>query len=321
MSNAIVAYDLLSGARVWRSQLLLNSSQEILCASDGFVFLANATIVPGQTNDGPTNGAFNVLALDAATGAQRWLRAFASDTLSSATTPETIKSVYCAAETIVVIMRDSVYALRERDGADMWKKTLTTPAFPPGEMIFDAATDASSVYLLTSDLGPTSDTPTTLTRASATVARDTLLALDARTGVQRWRAEIAVADQLQVTWRGDIWMNSPALALSSGALLVGSQVPPGYGWNLNHQPQTTSGLVAYDAATGRRLWQDEAMRTGVAWNLTPLSSPLAADGAIYLLGAGASPYPAEFSLFSTGALWLYAVNIHTGAGWWRVRVG
>jgi hypothetical protein len=320
VSTTIVAYDLLTGAQVWRSQPLLNTSQEILCASDGFVFLANATSVPGQANNGPTNIAFNVLALDAATGAQHWSRAFASGTLSSTSPPVTFKSLYSAAETIVVVTSDSVYAFGERDGANIWQKTLATPALPHDEVIFDAAMDANSLYLLTNDLGPASDTPTTLTRGGAPVASDTLLALDTRTGAQRWRAEINVADQLQSTWRGDIWTNSPTMALSGGALLVGSLVPPGFGWNLNHQPQTTSGLVAYDTTTGHSLWADDAMRTGVAWNLTPLSSPLTADGAVYLLGAGANPYPAEFSLFSTGALWLYAVNMHTGAAWWRVRV-
>ena len=110
------------------------------------------------------------------------------------------------------------------------------------------------------------------------------------------------------------------LAVSDGVLLSGNNVTPERGYS-GYSP-TGSVLTAYDAATGRPLWQDNTPRVGVSWNMTPLMTPLAGGEAVYLMGISADPYIQDVCvIFCPGVSWLYAVNLHTGAPWWRIRTG
>jgi outer membrane protein assembly factor BamB len=115
--------------------------------------------------------------------------------------------------------------------------------------------------------------------------------------------------------------SSPSgLAVSDGVLLLGRNIMPSYGWE-GYNP-TGSLLTAYDAASGRALWHDNADHAGISWDLTPIVSPLTASGAVYLLGIESDPYVQDpCVLFCRGVSWVYAVNLHTGAPWWRARMG
>jgi hypothetical protein len=58
--------------------------------------------------------------------------------------------------------------------------------------------------------------------------------------------------------------------------------------------------------------------------MTPLFTPLTANGAVYLLGLSSELDGLESfacPLFCSGVVWLYAINIRTGIPWWRISVG
>jgi outer membrane protein assembly factor BamB len=113
------------------------------------------------------------------------------------------------------------------------------------------------------------------------------------------------------------------MTVSDGVLFVGHSLTPDKAF-LGYFP-TEHAFATYDAATGRPLWQDNTpTSTSVSWALTPLFTPLSANGAVYLLGLSAEPEGLKIftcPFFCSGVAWLYAVNIRNGVPWWRISVG
>lgn len=91
--------------------------------------------------------------------------------------------------------------------------------------------------------------------------------------------------------------------------------------------QTGSLLTTYDAASGRALWRDNTPPTGVSWDLPQELAPQGDGGSVYLEGTQADPYIQDnlfcsvLIIYCPGFSWLYSVNVHTGAPWWRVGTG
>ena len=138
----------------------------------------------------------------------------------------------------------------------------------------------------------------------------TLWAFDARSGAVRWHGALSGAPSSQYG----------AMTVGDGMLFIGHNLTPDKAF-LGYFP-TGHTFVAYDAATGRPLWQDNTpTSTGVSWAMTPLFTPLTGNGAVYLLGLSANHDRFICPIFCSGVAWLYAVNIRTGVPWWRISVG
>jgi outer membrane protein assembly factor BamB len=118
------------------------------------------------------------------------------------------------------------------------------------------------------------------------------------------------------------YLTAGALTLSDGVLLNGTTVTAAAGF-VGFNP-TGSLLTAYDVANGAPLWRDNTPPTGISWDLSNQTTPLGGDGVVYLVGIQADPFVQDrftCAVFCAGVSWLYAVNVRTGAPWWRVRTG
>jgi outer membrane protein assembly factor BamB len=136
----------------------------------------------------------------------------------------------------------------------------------------------------------------------------TLMALEASDGSLLWSRTL------------DPNLAAGTLTLSDGVLLNGvtNNATTGLvGCNSNG-----SLLKAYDPASGALLWRDNTPRTGISWDLYAQMTPVGANGVVYLVGIQSDPYLQDIMcIFCPGVSWLYAVNVHTGVPWWRIRTG
>ena len=304
-SAEVAAYDINTGAQRWQQPVkLFELAPSWFTVGDGFIFIA------GRVGDSlNTPGPLEVLALDAATGAQRWLRPIVAgmDTRDL----HQINGVFVAGGFVTAMTNTGVLtALREKDGAVAWSGGPGLTVQSPNvylESADMATADASTIYIThqpawerdaQGKVVPTSDTAT-------------LWAFDAHSGAVRWRA--ALSESLSAQYA--------AMTVSDGVLFIGHNLTPDKAFQ-GYAPKEHT-FVAYDAATGRLLWQDNTpTSTGVSWAMTPLFTPFTANGAVYLLGLSAEPEGLFTCLiFCPGVAWLYAVNIRTGLPWWRTSVG
>lgn len=207
---------------------------------------------------------------------------------------------------VIVPNIGEVTALRERDGALTWH----TPLFAGSNdrIILAATSDGARVYALAE---PQLSTHTVATVAEQISPPAALAALDASSGAIRWLLSISP------------FSDRSTLVVSDGVLLrgvgmVGSDAYDAYKPN-------GSLLTAYDAATGRALWRDNTPSSGISWNIPLQLAPQGNSGSVYLEGIQADPYVRDNLLcpliYCPGFSWVYAVNIHTGAPWWRTGTG
>ncbi|HEX8983341.1 MAG TPA: PQQ-binding-like beta-propeller repeat protein [Ktedonobacterales bacterium] len=295
-SVTIAAFDVSTGHINWRIQA--PKTQRYLTAltvADGQVFVA------GGEQDSSKPHLVWMSALDEADGSLKWTVSHAIAWLAG------ISSLFVVGGNVVIVPNiGEVTALRERDGALTWH----TPLFAGSNdrIILAATSDGARVYALAE---PQLSTHTVATVAEQISPPAALAALDASSGAIRWLLSISP------------FSDRSTLVVSDGVLLrgvgmVGSDAYDAYKPN-------GSLLTAYDAATGRALWRDNTPSSGISWNIPLQLAPQGNSGSVYLEGIQADPYVRDNLLcpliYCPGFSWVYAVNIHTGAPWWRTGTG
>jgi outer membrane protein assembly factor BamB len=310
----IEAVNAHTGTTVWHGVPSMPDFVPSALALDG-----DTLFIAGQSS---TDSAVSVIAVNKATGALQWQAPH--DALTSL---RSIQALMVTHGNIIVLPdvfglqgylgsnADSfLMALRERDGAQAWTMTLSAkPNDPP--TILEEARDNSSLYLL---YAPTSEMSAVScagaipfeTCTSPDTYPATLAAFDLQTGRIRWSRSASFVD------------GNEALTVYDGVLLRGLPADYGFMADFNYN-QDGSLLFAYDAASGRPLWRDNTPRTGVTWNLPVAVAPTGVNSTLYLIGLQSSPYLPPFGdcNFNCGYTWLYAVNVHSGAAWWRAPAG
>ncbi len=296
----VIALSMATGAVNWRAALPASVRQaQRLAIGDGLVFVVGWT--PG-TATAPTTR--TVVALRAADGAPQW------------TTVEPIDIPGGFQLQALIIMRGyavvvpnigPVTALRERDGAIAWTATpnLEEPDNPP--QIISATADSDTIYMVWQPYHWATGAD------SRPIPPPVSMAAMAVGGTLRWHTTLQPASSA-----------GPSLAISDGVLLSGNSVITSRAFG-GYSPNGSM-LSASDAASGRLLWRDNTPRVGVSWDMSPQINPWNGDDAAYLLGIQSGAYYIQdrftcVFLCSPGVSWLYAVNVHTGAPWWRVRMG
>jgi outer membrane protein assembly factor BamB len=291
--SALIALDARTGAALWRAPTPTTMGQSLaLAAGDGLVF------VMGQVSDaGTPQSQWEVEALRATDGAVQWTRVSGGMGFVALAA-----AFFVVGGALMVITRAGpLTALRARDGSIAWTSALGgAPDNPP--QIFAATSDGARIYAVAQPsrwgMGP---------NGAPIEPPVTLSALDARDGAVQWREHISLATS---NW---------SLAVSDGVLLSGASVDETNAFS-GFYP-TGSLLTAYDVTSGRALWRDNTPVTGVTWDMSSQIAPWGASGAAYLMGVQRNPYITICVLFCPGVSWLYAVNVHTGAAWWRTRIG
>lgn len=285
----IIALDLATGAQAWRAPLPVNATLPQIAVGDGLVFVASA-----EPDAGDTFTPWIVTALRAGDGAPQWMKRGAI-----------VRAIVVRQGYVIVVpATGSVTALRERDGAIAWTGApiLETPDNPP--KILAATADKDSIYMMAQ---PSRWTPGISGASNTPPLSVVAMTVD---GAIRWRTAIPPSN---TAW--------PTFTISDGVLLSGSSVVTATA-SEGYDPRGSL-LSAYDTASGRTLWRDNTPPTGMSWDLSPQISPAGESGVAYLMGVQASPYLPPFGdcTSNCGYTWLYAVNVRTGAPWWRVRMG
>ncbi|HEU0025877.1 MAG TPA: PQQ-binding-like beta-propeller repeat protein, partial [Ktedonobacterales bacterium] len=281
-------------------------------------FVPSALALDGATlfiaGQSPTDSAVSVIAVNKATGALQW-----QAPRNALTSLRSVQALMVTLGNIIVLpdgfglqwylgskAESFPVALRERDGAQAWTMTLNAK---PNDLptILEEARDNSNLYLL---YAPTSVLYSPCVGDSFETCPATLAAFDMQTGRMRWSRLTSFVD------------GNEALTVYDGVLLRGLPADYGFMADFNYN-QNGSLLFAYDAASGRPLWRDNTPRIGVTWNLPVAVAPTGVNSTVYLIGLQSSPYLPPFGdcNFNCGYTWLYAVNVHSGAAWWRAPAG
>ena len=301
----VIALSLATGAVEWRFTLPASLVQaQGLAMGDGRVFVEGWA---SSTTTAPTPRV--VMALRVTDGAPQWTQVEPIDLPAGFE----VKALFIMRGYVVVVPNTGpVTALRERDGVTAWTATpnLAEPDNPP--QIISATADSDTLYMVwqPSHWATGADgrpIPPPVSMSAMAVG-----------GTVRWQ---------KILWHMGIEPPASAwssLAISDGVLLSGNSVTASRAF-AGYSPNGSL-LAAYDAASGRLLWRDNTPHVGVSWDLSPEISPWNGAGAAYLMGLQAGSYYARdrFScvfLCSPGDAWLYAVNVHTGAPWWRIHTG
>ncbi len=294
-SADMVALDLLTGALAWRVSLPMSVTSAAV--GDGLVFVAGDAIDPRAAIT-----KLALVALGAADGAQRWIK---TEVVNNVPNVLIRAALITGGYAIIVPQIGPVTALRERDGATAWTAT-PDPQEPDNPPQNDAATaDGGTLYITTQPSrwapGPN----------GSPIQPPVSLVAMRMGGTVRWRVTIPPGDPV-----------GSSLVLSDGVLISGMSVDLSRGW-AGYNP-TRSLLTAYDAASGRALWRDNTPRVGISWDMSPAINPWGGSGVLFLMGIQADPYIQDLFkcvIFCPGVSWVYAVNVRTGAPWWRVRMG
>ncbi len=289
----VVALDTLTGALVWRAPLPVVIGQaRALAVGDGLVVVAG-----DATDTGGPLYQWEVAALAAADGAPRW--AMAGAVLTGANM--TVRALLLAGGNVIVEPGSGpLTALRERDGATAWSGPPLPAGANPTTALNDVTSDGTVVYVMAHAYAD----------GGVRTFPVRLMALAARDGLVVWTRVL------------NTYLTAGALTLSDGVLLNGTTVTAAAGF-VGFNP-TGSLLTAYDVAAGTPLWRDNTPPTGISWDLSNQTTPLGGDGVVYLVGIQADPFVQDrftCAVFCAGVSWLYAVNVRTGAPWWRVLTG
>jgi outer membrane protein assembly factor BamB len=265
-----------------------------VAVGDGLAFAA------GDATAGPAHNQWAVVALGAADGAQRWL---AAGEVSAGANMEVQALLVAGGNVIVKPGTGPLTALREPDGTTAWSGPPLPAGANPTTVLNDATSDGAVVYVMQHAAANGSD-------GSITNFPVPFMALEARDGVVLWSRAL------------DRYTRAGVLSLSDGVLLSGVTVTAATGF-LGFNPNGSL-LTAYDPGDGAQLWRDNTPRTGISWDLSAQMAPLGGDSVVYLMGIQADPFLQDrfgCAVFCPGVSWLYAVNVHTGAPWWRIRTG
>lgn len=298
-SGSVSALDPSSGTKRWTSEhgpvavdLSLGGVQSrnwAPVAGGGLVYTVH------HEQDQPAT----LFALDAATGKQRWSYPGSSGGI----TPPAL-----SAGAVCVAAADGVTLLDAATGGKRWTAPLPagaggTPAFANGVIcLVDAggtptALDAATgkVRWARADARNTQYANRAVTIAGGTAYVGANLAFDLATGRQLWSSVSGVdAGRLPVTVAGGTLYlagggdpgEAPAVAAldpATGALrwnapVAGDHIqlfgPPAVLGSTAYVGTRSSGLLAFDAASGRRRWSLDVGKT-------PLSAPVAAGGKVY----------------------------------------
>jgi outer membrane protein assembly factor BamB len=292
----LVALDVLTGAVAWRAPLPAVIQQaRTLAVGDGLVFVAGDAAASGSAHN-----QWEVMALRAADGAPKWVEA--GEVIAGANM-EVQALVVAGGNVLVEPGSGPLTVLRERDGATAWSGPALPAGANPTTVLNAATSDGTVVYVMSHAFANGSD-------GSITNFPVRFMALEASDGAVRWSRVL----------HPDFPVGT--LTLSDGVLLSGATITGATafsGFNPNG-----SLLTAYDPASGAQLWRDNTPRTGISWDLSAQMTPLGGNGEVYLVGIQSDPYLQDLftcTVFCPGVSWLYAVNVHTGVPWWRVRTG
>jgi polyvinyl alcohol dehydrogenase (cytochrome) len=270
----------------------------------------------------------SVVALDRATGCERWR--FAADAeVRTAIVVGPWRKGDARARPLAWFgdVVGNVYAIDARTGAPVWK--IAADSHPATTITGAPTLHGNTLYVPVSSLEEAS----AFTAGYACCSfRGSVVALDARTGRERWRtwlvgkAKVQSATPAGVDRLGPsgvaVW-NSPAIDLRRGQLIVAT------GDNYS-QPDTelSDSVVAMDLRTGRIRWHYQATARD-AWNVACIqpgnpncpedAGPDFDFGAGTLIAKGANGR--EYVLAGQKSGWAYALDPATGKLAWKTRVG
>jgi polyvinyl alcohol dehydrogenase (cytochrome) len=223
----------------------------------------------------PTWGG-NVYALDAATGTQRWMT----------TLPDLIDSSPAVTATTVFVGDDqgSVHALNRSDGKKLWSKLV--------DMHAEAHLWSSPIYVPDTDMVLVGVASGEEAVQGPWTFRGSVVALDAKTGEQRWKFFTTAADAMSGPGAA-VWA-TPVVDTKRKLVFVGT----GNAYSGTTGPLVDS-LLALDLFSGERMWSRQFTKEDV------FSITGALGGVDYDLGA--SP-----NLFQAGGKELVGVGIKSG---------
>jgi outer membrane protein assembly factor BamB len=321
----IAAYDLATGAQIWRTRLAPSSAATFhslnaqFAVGDGLVFYAGEVSPVDDASIKP----FAVQAFDAATGALRW-----TDNIGSAPDADGVIQAYLVGSLAVSAGRlivaidprgwntpPTLLALSERDGTQVWRKAFGVPqadsqAYADKQILWffpKIATDANAIYLLD------------------------IFGVALSSAQQHFVVKIAATD-------GSPLMNTPfdttQMYGDEYLTVVGSillQSSDSLGVPVDGFAEGRS-VIAYDSVSGKQLWEQTGQSSKLAWGL---AEPQSGGPIIYLTALmdhsadPAPPAPKFPSLFQIGSsandamgvVFFYAADLNTGTLWWRDRTG
>lgn len=223
----------------------------------------------------PTWGG-NVYALDAATGMQRWMTSL----------PDLIDSSPAVTATTLFVGDDqgSVHALNRMDGTKIWSKLV--------DMHAEAHLWSSPIYVPDADLVIVGVASGEEAVPGPWTFRGSIVALDAKTGEQRWKFFTTAADD--TSGPGVAVWSTPVVDVKRKLVFAGT----GNAYAGATGPLVDS-MLALDLMTGERMWS----RQFTAEDVFSISGAL--TGVDYDLGA--SP-----NLFEAGGKELVGVGIKSG---------
>lgn len=222
----------------------------------------------------------------------------------------------------------NVYALDARSGALVWK--VRTDAHPLARITGTPALHEGTLYVPVSSL---EEAAAANPAYGCCTFRGSILALDARTGKEKWRTWLVepASPQGSTPAGADrfgpsgvpVW-NAPAIDVKRGLLYVGT------GNNYSHPTtQNSNSIVAVELASGKIRWRYQAT-PGDAWNVgcafrTPGGNCPDDEGPDFDFGAGvvlakdAKGHARVLAGQKSGIAW--AIDPDTGKLVWQTRIG
>ena len=284
--------------------------------------LAGGAILVGNHNG-------TVYALDRETGCVRWAFAAAAEVRTGIVVSPWMAGNKMARPLVYFgDVAGNAYAVSLLDGRQVWR--IKADAHPAAVITGTPTLHAGTLYVPVSSLEEAFATSPTYACCNF---RGSVLALDARTGRQKWRTWLVAPPVRQGASKGAldklgpsgvaVW-NSPAIDVRRGQLIVAT--------GDNYSLPTTSlsdSVVALDLATGRIRWHYQAT-AGDAWNVACAfkgvsdscpdeAAPDFDFGAGAVLAKGLNGREYVLAGQKSGAV--YALDPASGALVWRKRIG
>jgi outer membrane protein assembly factor BamB len=177
-------------------------------------------------------------------------------------------------------IRGTTYALNAQTGEIIWQKTVGKDEVQRAWMYYSPTVADGILY-----------------QAYSTGSGGKIMALDAKTGNEKWNARLAgnwIVESTPVVQDGKVYVGSDGGWIISLDASTGKELwrkKPAGGW-MHSMPAISDGklyigyqgglLVALDAATGKELWRYKSNDASYIHGDATGSSPAAADGIVYM---------------------------------------